>query len=202
MKSTIIARDKEHLKSLIHEAIASNGSKCDLNHLDVSRVTNMHSLFAYSLFNGLIDQWDVSNVLNMSYMFESSAFEGDVSNWNVTQCRDFFFMFESTSFRGNLSQWLINPDIKISQLFDDSCAHEFKVPNVYHWILAVKTPEIFKTCPQRWQDHFHSFAPLTQSMDLSETNASNFLQSIWFQQSTPHLSQEKLLHFDFNPLQC
>jgi len=50
---------------------------------DVSNVTNMNSMFAYSQFNGDISLWDVSNVTDMTHMFYESQFKGDISNWTV-----------------------------------------------------------------------------------------------------------------------
>ena len=35
----LIAKDKEHLQSLIDQEMEKNGPKCDLNHIDVSSNT-------------------------------------------------------------------------------------------------------------------------------------------------------------------
>ena len=67
----IIAKDNEHLKSLIHQEMKKNGPNCDLNHIDVSNVTNMYDMFYNGQFNGDISNWNVSNVTNMHYMFNS-----------------------------------------------------------------------------------------------------------------------------------
>ena len=48
----IVAKNKEHLKELIKSHIENYGETCDLNHIDVSEVTNMNYVFAYSRFNG------------------------------------------------------------------------------------------------------------------------------------------------------
>ena len=76
-KPTVVARDRSHLKSLIEEAIATNGPKCDLNFIDVSKVDDMGELFKDSQFDGDISKWNVSSVKDMCGMFRRSAFDGD-----------------------------------------------------------------------------------------------------------------------------
>jgi len=108
MKPKIIVKDKEHLKKLIEQEIESNGLKCDLNHLDVSNVTDMSKLFWNSAFSGDISNWDVSQVKNMEYMFVLSSFNGEISNWNVSNVTNMKKMFHSCYFRGDLSGWKPN----------------------------------------------------------------------------------------------
>ena len=43
MKNKIIINDKKHLQTTIEQEISKYGNKCDLNHLDVSAVTEMNS---------------------------------------------------------------------------------------------------------------------------------------------------------------
>ena len=80
--STIVATD-ENIRRILHDEIKRLGANADLNHIDVSKVTKMDSLFAnatymadfndYSTeFYGDVSEWDVSNVKTMRHMFEKN----------------------------------------------------------------------------------------------------------------------------------
>ena len=75
----ITVNSREELKELIKQRIEEQGPKCDLNDIDVSKITDMSGVFAYSKFCGDISRWDVSNVEDMSWMFYRSQFNGDIS---------------------------------------------------------------------------------------------------------------------------
>ena len=105
MPERIVVITRMELEQHIDLHIRQEGPQCDLNHIDVSQMTDMRGVFAGSKFNGDISQWDVSNVTMMGYMFKSSTFDGDISRWNVARVFDMREMFYECPFNGDLSQW-------------------------------------------------------------------------------------------------
>ena len=99
----VVARDLNHLKWLIKERTHKFGYRCDLNDIDVSRVTYMSELFKNSRFNGDISNWDVSNVRNMQDMFAYSSFNGDISKWDVSKVESLDGIFMGSEFHGDVS---------------------------------------------------------------------------------------------------
>lgn len=105
----IKARNQDHLTQLIDECMSAQGEACDLNHIDVTGVTDFSYLFADVPFYGDISQWDVSNVTDMRHMFQMCPFNGDISKWNTARVDDVAYMFSDSLFSGDISAWnLIN----------------------------------------------------------------------------------------------
>ena len=46
---------------MIKNEIKEKGLNCDLNHIDVSKITDMSGLFAYSRFIGDISKWKINS---------------------------------------------------------------------------------------------------------------------------------------------
>ena len=89
---TLFPKDLDELDQIIANEIEQNGWNCSLNHIDVSEITSMKSLFYNSKFNGDISKWDVSNVTDMTCMFYNSYFNGDISEWDVSNVTSMYGM--------------------------------------------------------------------------------------------------------------
>ena len=123
----ICPQNIDELQNLIIKRIETEGPECDLNDIDVCKITDMNSLFVSELydnifrnFNGDISQWDVSNVEDMSFMFiHAKSFNGDLSNWNVSKVKDMQFMFYGCeSFEGKgLDNWDVSNVTDMEQMF-------------------------------------------------------------------------------------
>ena len=119
VRKRIIATN-DTLKDIISQEIEKYGTNADLNHIDVSNVTNMSWMFDCSHFNGDISNWDVSNVTNMSFMFKNSEFNGDISNWDVSNVTDMSFMFSNSKFNGDISNWDVSNVTHMGGMFENS----------------------------------------------------------------------------------
>ena len=117
---TYFPKTKQELLYLVKQRISEEGNKCDLNDIDVSKITNMTYLFKYSEFNGDISKWDVSNVKDMYGMFAFSNFNGHITNWDVNSVKDMEYMFAYSKFNQDISNWKINNNAYISNMFKDT----------------------------------------------------------------------------------
>ncbi|MGK0413950.1 MAG: surface protein, partial [Polaribacter sp.] len=90
----------------------------DINHWDVSNVTNMEDVFLKTSFNQPLNNWNVSNVTNMQYMFEGSLFNQPLNNWDVSKVNSMLFMFRNTPFNQNINNWNVSSVNQMGRMFD------------------------------------------------------------------------------------
>jgi len=128
--------NREELQDMIIAAIEKDGPEADLNHIDVSGVDNMNSLFSsyhggdkykrelLRSFNGDISEWDVSRVKNMRVMFCVTTFNGDISDWDVSNVKDMSGMFcGAKKFNQDISRWEVGSVTNMNGMF--YCAPNF-----------------------------------------------------------------------------
>lgn len=101
----LVPRDRKHLKEMVRFEMNAHGNACDLNHIDVSAITDFSMVFASSMFVGNVSRWNVEQGANFSGMFENSNFNGDVSMWNVSNAERMENMFANSLFAGDVSRW-------------------------------------------------------------------------------------------------
>lgn len=129
----MVAKDLDHLESIVRKALETLGPECDLNFIDVSNVTDMNSLFSWSPFHGDISKWNVSSVTDMSCMFMGSAFDGNISSWDVSNVTDFSNMFDrAKNFNINLNTWNVSKSANTDDMFNSTPLEaEGKLPKWY-----------------------------------------------------------------------
>lgn len=88
-----------HTNEMTHKAI--------LRKLDVSGITNMAALFAFTnLPNIDLSSWNTGKVKTMEGMFYKSTFNNDsICSWDVSSCADFKNMFLFSAFNQSLKKW-------------------------------------------------------------------------------------------------
>ena len=109
-----------NFRSVVRSEIKRLGNKADLNHIDVSQVTDMYSLFYKSKFNGDISKWDVSKVNSMFGMFSNSKFNGDISKWDVSNVENMWCMFNNSQFNQDISKWDVSNVVNMYGMFFNS----------------------------------------------------------------------------------
>ena len=116
IKASDIKATDETIKKIVKDELDRLGHDADLNHIDVSKVTNMGNLFSchkdvlgrkYKDLNPDISRWNVSNVENMCYMFyECEKFNCDIFKWDVRNVTNMDSMFcGCKKFNQNISGW-------------------------------------------------------------------------------------------------
>ena len=91
----------------------------DIGDWDVSNVTSMEWMFAWSDFNQDIGNWDVSNVTNMADMFRC-PFNQDIGDWDVSSVTSMNTMFGGAPFNQDIGNWDVSNVTNMQKMFDES----------------------------------------------------------------------------------
>ena len=116
-KPSTIKATNNTIKKIVKQELDRLGLNADLNHIDVSDVTDMTGLFScntgsvlgpkYADLNPDISGWDVSKVVSMETMFwKCKKFDCDISEWKVGRVGTMYGMFmDCESFNQDISGW-------------------------------------------------------------------------------------------------
>lgn len=115
---------KEVLKYCKNPDVYDDDTYGPIEHWDVSRITDMNSLFSVT-FNGAskdcnpdISRWNVSAVTDFARMFYKQKFNKDISCWDVSSGTTFDFMFqEDEAFNVDIGDWDVSKGIKFTGMF-------------------------------------------------------------------------------------
>ena len=120
---------------------AFSGYTGDLSDWDVSSVTNISGMFSYSGYTGDLSDWDVSSVTNISGMFRNSGYTGDLSDWDVSSVENMAIMFSgATSFNSDLSEWDVSAVLHMDDMFSGATSFE---QNLGPWYIVLDSDTIF-----------------------------------------------------------
>ncbi len=99
-----------------------SGIDSDLNHWDVSNITNMAVVFSSARnFTGGVESWDVSNVEQMGGMFSRTKIDDDLSGWDVSKVTNMVSMFlGTTEFNGDITGWDVSNVTDMRNMFRDA----------------------------------------------------------------------------------
>ena len=135
---SIKATDKT-IHQIVKDELDRLGHSADLNHIDVSKVTNMDSLFScydadlgpeYNDLNPDVSKWDVSNVIDMRDMFAHCYnFNCDISGWDVSKVEDMIKMFfYCEKFNQDISRWDVSKVKRCNNIFENCYIKEEYMP--------------------------------------------------------------------------
>ncbi len=176
----IKVKNKKHLAKLLNN---EKGKRCDVNHYDVSGITDMSGLFSYvsiqddKTFD--FSKWDVSNVTSMLAMFEGYYVDCDISGWNVSNVTDMAGLFRYAGCTSDLSKWNVSNVLFMDEMFFKA---EFNIGSISNWdVSKVKSmtgmfyksqgrTSLAKWKPESLKDASHMFSMSDMKTKIDQWN--------------------------------
>ena len=184
---SVMIQHKTHLMDQICSHIYQYGPACDLNHLDVSQVTDLsfvelsfeeggrndedqrsENVFFNYKFTGDVSRWNTANVTDMSNLFRDCTFNGDISGWNTSKVINMDCMFLGSSFSGSIGSWNLAALQSYDSVFD-----RFNNSTLGYLGVLQGKYELPDTFPRAAQ--FHQLRAITESLDLDPLGAARFI---------------------------
>ena len=141
IKASSIKATNNTIKQIVKSELDRLGHDADLNHIDVSEVTDMNHLFCcaegygilnstYEDLNSEISRWDVSNTKRMDFMFyKCKKFNCDISNWMTKNLENMNYMFYGCeNFNQDLSQWDVHNMKTVFMAFEETYVKDNFMP--------------------------------------------------------------------------
>lgn len=144
-RKPIVAKNHDHLCKVVKESIDRYGPRCDLNHIDVSKIHDFTAVFKGALFGGDVSQWDTSSAQTMEKMFENAFFEGDISKWDVSHVTNMHAMFAGAVFNNDISNWNTCELVHANRMFHSSTF----ASDISRWNMSnvATTAQMFQNSP-------------------------------------------------------
>src|SRR5690554_2534387 len=180
-----IAVNDENIKDVVKSEIERLGNKADLNHIDVSGVTNMWGLFNGSDFNGDISKWDVGNVVDMSWMFAGSPFNQDISNWDVSNVKSMYCMFYKSIFNQDISNWDVGNVKNMRNMFENSQFNQ----DISNWDVS------------NVESMGYMFSGSQFNQDISNWDVGNVRNMYWMFEDSPFDKNIDMWNFNFKAVE-
>ncbi len=165
---SVMIQHKTHLMNQICSHIYQYGPACDLNHLDVSQLTDLSFVFFNYKFTGDVSKWNTENVTDMSNLFRDCTFDGDISGWNTSKVINMDCMFLGSSFSGSIGSWNVSAVQSYDSVFD-----KFNDSTLGYLGVIQGKYELPDTFPRAAQ--FQQLRAVAASLDLDPLGAARFI---------------------------